>query len=408
MVSSARAAAANGLGRLAARTFRAAGRAGGIVGGRVALAVDRGSLARLAAGRTVALVSGTNGKTTTTAMLARALRRFGPVASNSSGANMPDGLVAALLDGRDAPTAVLEVDEAYLAEVARQISPQVAVLLNLSRDQLDRAGEVRRLEGLLRQAFRESAGTVVVANPDDVLVASAALVAGRRAVWVATGGGWSADGAVCPRCGGAVRHERDRWWCSCGLRRPDPDWRLEGSRLTGPDGRWAQLDLRVPGRMNLANAAVAVAAAATLGVPLTEAADAVGSVTQAAGRYRTVPLAGHAVRLMLAKNPAGWTETMDLVLDPDRGLVIAVDGRQSDGRDLSWLWDVPFERLRGRRVTASGGRAADLAVRLAYAEVDCDVVEDPVAGVAGRRENAVDLVASYSCFLSAARLAGAG
>jgi len=402
----ARAAAIDGLGRLAARGFRAAGRTGGVIGGRIALALDRRALTRLAEDRAVVLVSGTNGKTTTTAMIARAIRRLGPVATNRSGANMPDGLVAALLDEPAAPVAVLEVDEAYLPDVLRQVRPRVVVLLNLSRDQLDRAGEVRHHETALREALA-TAGATVVANADDVLVTSAALASPRPPVWVATGVA-AGDSPACPRCGDGILRTGRRWRCSgCPLARPEPGWRLAGRALAGPAGSTLDLEVGVPGRMNVANAAMAVAAAAALGVPAAEAAEAAGSVTEAAGRYRTVQLADRDARLLLAKNPAGWAALLDVLDDPDRGLVIAVDGRQADGTDLSWLWDVPFERLRGRRIVASGDRAADLCVRLAYAGVAHERSEDPVAAVGRCAEPAVDLVASYSPFVAVSRLARA-
>lgn len=403
---SVRAAVVDTLGRLAARSARAVGRAGGIIGGRTVLALDREALGRLSRGRATVLVSGTNGKTTTTAMIARAVASLGPIATNRSGANMPDGLVAALLDAPAATVAVLEVDEAHLPRVVRQTRPHVVALLNLSRDQLDRSGEVHRLAAAVRDSLAAGGNVVVVANPDDVLVTSAAFAASRPPVWVQTGAADSGDSAVCPRCSDAIRRQGDHWWCVCGLRRPAAGWRLDGDLLTGPAGETAKLTPAVPGRMNAANAAVAAVTATAMGVPLQAAAQAVSEVAEAAGRYRTVRLAGHWVRLLLAKNPAGWIALLDVLTDPTRNVVVAVDGRQADGADLSWLWDVPFERLRGRQVVACGGRAADLSVCLTYAGVEHRVVEDPMRAIGSCSAGDVDLAASYSCFVSVARSAG--
>lgn len=381
-----------------------------MIGGRVALKLDPHALRHLARGRTVVLVTGTNGKTTTTLMISRAVAALAPVTSNGDGANMPDGVLAALAADLDAPFAVLEVDETYVPWVAEQVDPSAIVLLNLSRDQLDRVGEVRKTERDLRAGIAALADTMVIANCDDVLVASAAG-AGNHPVWVSTGQTWRDDSVACPRCGRAVRHhpaDKMQWDCVCGLVRPKPDWFLDGDSLCGPDNPPERLELSLPGRVNAANAALALAAATSVGVPLPLAVERVRTITAVAGRYQRVPFDGHAVRVLLAKNPAGWYETLPL-LEPDQPVVIAVNAREADGRDLSWLWDVPFERLRGRRVVAAGERAADLAVRLRYAEVDSCARPDPLQAVASLGDGPVELVANYTAFREInTRLADAG
>ena len=193
--------------RLAARVgavvgflSRRVGAGGGtVIGGRVTLALDGDALARLARDRRVALVSGTNGKTTTTQLLTAALASAGPACTNIGGANLPYGLVAALSGQMEAPAgaaAALEVDEAWLAEVAQATAPAVVTLLNLSRDQLDRVSEVRMLGARWRHAMPALAGAVVVANVDDPIVAWAASEA-RSVCWVAAGQPWRADASGC-------------------------------------------------------------------------------------------------------------------------------------------------------------------------------------------------------------------
>ena len=178
-----------------------------MVGGHAILAIHPAALGALAAGRQVVLVSGTNGKTTTTKLLAAALASpaAGPevVVTNLLGANMPTGLAAALAAGRPGAPAVLEVDEAWLGRVAAQVRPSVLVLLNLSRDQLDRNNEVRHVAQRWRQACREASGAVVVANADDPLVAWAATGA-PRVTWVGAGLRWRNDATGCPECGGTI------------------------------------------------------------------------------------------------------------------------------------------------------------------------------------------------------------
>uniref|UniRef100_UPI0025B08576 Mur ligase family protein n=1 Tax=Amycolatopsis solani TaxID=3028615 RepID=UPI0025B08576 len=244
-------------GRLTAWLSRSSGLGGGgMIGGRVTLALDPRALRRLGRERTVVLVTGTNGKTTTSLMLTRALEALAEVAANSDGANMPDGVLAALAARPDAPYAVLEVDEAHVPWVAGQLQPAVVVLLNLSRDQLDRVGEVRGTERDLRAALAGLPGTVVVANCDDVLVTSAASAA-VRPVWVSTGRRWTGDSTACPRCDGLVGFRGKDWSCGCGLARPEPGWTLDGDLVRTPGGRQVDLDLRLPGAANRAHAALA-------------------------------------------------------------------------------------------------------------------------------------------------------
>jgi UDP-N-acetylmuramyl tripeptide synthase len=367
-----------------------------MIGGRVTLKLDPLALRRLGRDRTVVLVTGTNGKTTTSLMLSRALESLAEVASNSDGANMPDGVLAALTAKPGAPYAVLEVDETYLPWVAEQVDPAVVVLLNLSRDQLDRVGEVRSTERELRAAVEALPSTVVVANCDDVLITSAAAGAANP-VWVSTGQRWTEDSVACPRCDRAVCHVLEQWSCVCGLSRPEPDWVLDGDLIITPAGRFVDLDLRLPGNANRANAALALAAAEAVGVPPHVAAARLRVISDIGGRYRTIRRSRHSVRLMLAKNPAGWAETLP-VLAEGLPVVVAVNAQEADGRDMSWLWDVPFERLRGRQVVAAGERCADLAVRLRYAEVAYRSEADPVRAVDLLDAGGVELVANYTAF----------
>ncbi len=390
-------------GTLAGRLSRLARRGRGvIISGRVTLALDPDALVELAQGRTVVLVSGTNGKTTTSHLLAAAFATGGPVATNHSGANMPDGMVAALSGDRRAPVAVLEVDEPHLPYVLDRVDPAAVVLLNLSRDQLDRVGEVRRLEARLRSALADRPGTLVVANADDVLVASAAWDAPRR-LWVGAGAPWDQDGRICPRCAAPVRRDAEAWSCSCGLRRPDCAWTLEERKVRTADGRRLPLDLGLPGRANRSNAVMALATATALGVDTETALAAIGDVAEVNGRYRTVDRHGRRVRLLLAKNPAGFAETLSLLEDMPGPVIVAVNSQEADGRDISWLWDVPFERLRGRELVACGDRADDVATRLLYAEVAHRTVADPRRALDTLRPGPAVLVANYTAFRDAAR-----
>jgi UDP-N-acetylmuramyl tripeptide synthase len=389
---------------------RAAGRgSGAVIGGRVALRLDPQLLARLTAGRDCVLVSATNGKTTTTRLIAEALRALGPVVSNALGANMPAGITAAMAADRDARHAVIEVDEKYLPTVAAQTKPRAIALLNLSRDQLDRAAETRMLAQRWRDGLAGTAATVV-ANCDDPLVVWAAGEV-ANVVWVAAGQAWQEDAWSCPRCGGVLQRPSADWHCAkCDFRRPAPVWSLDGDALRDPLGVRVELGgLRLPGRANRANATTAAAVASLFGVDPQRAVSRMEQVTAVAGRYDTVTYRGRRLRLLLAKNPAGWLETFDLVAaEADAGgadgggaghpVLLSVNALSADGTDTSWLWDVDYTRLAGRPVLVIGQRRLDLAVRLQVAGVEFTVYDDVDAAVDAAPEGLIDVIANYTAF----------
>ena len=374
------------------------GGSGLVIGGRVLLTAAPAAPAALAAGRSITLVSGTNGKTTTTALLTAAFGGTGTVGANRGGANTSAG-VAGTLALSDAERLVLEVDEGWLPWVIERTAPSTVVLTNLSRDQLSRHHEVASLAGSWRKAL---AGVpLVVANADDPDIVWSAL-ASRSQVWVSAGQRWNADALVCPQCGEMCRHADGDWSCTgCELRRPEPDWWLEGAVLHSREEA-VQLDLDLPGSFNLSNAAVAVVAAYVAGVPAAEAAGRLTAVGSVAGRFQRRRTGTHDVRLMLGKNPAGWLELLTL-MEPDRHPVVLLFNAEGvDGRDPSWLYDVSFTALRGREVRVQGLRATDLLVRL---ELD-GVAAREVPGrlhdaLAGLPPGPVDVIGNYTAFQAA-------
>jgi UDP-N-acetylmuramyl tripeptide synthase len=396
--------AALGAGSAARWASRVTGRgAGAMIGGLVAMRLDRSVLGQLGAGRRTAVVTGTNGKSTTTRMVASALSTIGRVATNSEGANMDAGLVAALASARDAPLAALEVDEMHVPHVCDAVDPAVIVLLNLSRDQLDRVGEINHIERTLRAGLARHREAVIVANCDDVLMTSAAYDS-PNVVWVAAGGGWAADSVSCPRSGEVIVRDGSRWHSTgADFRRPDPQWRFDDENLYGPDGLTIPMRLSLPGAVNRGNAAQAVAAAVAMGAEPSAAVAAVSAVDEVAGRYRTVQVGTHTARLLLAKNPAGWQESLSMVDKSAVGLVISVNGQVPDGEDLSWLWDVRFEHFEGTSVVAAGERGTDLAVRLGYAGVEHSLVHDTVKAIESCPPGHVEVVANYTAFLQLQR-----
>jgi len=377
--------------------------AGAMIGGLIAMTLDRSVLRQLGADRRAVVVTGTNGKSTTTRMTAAALATLGPVATNAEGANMDAGLVAALAANRHAPLAALEVDEMHVPHVADAIEPSVVVLLNLSRDQLDRVGEINVIERTLRAGLARHPETIVVANCDDVLMTSAAYDS-PHVVWVAAGGAWANDSVSCPRSGEVIVREKNHWYSTgADFKRPTPQWWFDDETLYGPDGPALPMRLALPGAVNRGNATQAVAAAVTLGADPAAAVAAVAQVDEVAGRYRTVRLGAHEARLLLAKNPAGWSEALSMVDKHAAGVVIAVNGQVPDGEDLSWLWDVGFEHFGEIPVVAAGERGTDLAVRLGYAGVEHTLVHDTMAAIASCPPGRVEVVANYTAFLQLQR-----
>ncbi|WP_299033182.1 Mur ligase family protein [uncultured Pseudokineococcus sp.] len=407
--------AARVAGAAAGTASRLLGRgAGEVVAGKVVLRLAPRAVHELAGERVAAVVSATNGKTTTTRLLTAALaaRPAGRgVVSNGGGANMRAGIVTALTSGPG--DAVLEVDEMHLSGLLPELAPRVVVLMNLSRDQLDRTAETRQLAAGWRTALAgldasaEQGRGVVVANADDPLVVWAASSA-PRVVWVSVGASWTADARSCPRCEqlltlpGDPEDDRDAtaaaeaapagavpgdpspaggWRCpSCSLSRPTPSVVLEGdvareldAGTAGEQQRTAAghpVRLALPGQANRRNAVMAAAAARELGLDLGSALAAMVDVGDVAGRYAWLRAEGVRFWLLLAKNPAGWVENFDVMGASDRPLLLAINAQGADGRDTSWIYDVPFERLVGRRVVVAGERAADLSLRLAVAGVE--------------------------------------
>lgn len=419
-------------GGAASTASRALGRgSGGMIGGRIASKISPTLLADLAKNKTVVIVSGTNGKSTTTRMITKALEAGGfRVTTNRGGDNMADGALAALMEDPLATHAVLEIDEMWVARVARAVNPTAFVYLNLSRDQLDRVGEISSIEHRLREAVAEHPHALAVANIDDPLVTSAAWDS-RNPVWVAAGRGWSGDSLTSPRTGGVIIHTdvedagnrsvplasgRDTHvhWRSvsldgrsdAGFERPAPQWSWSSPSDTFGVGEpitvygessCVPVTVNLPGRANRSNASQALAVAVALGVPPARAAEGIAQVTSVAGRYAAVKIGNHNVRLLLAKNPAGWQESLTM-LTPGASLVVGVNGQIPDGVDLSWLWDVDFDVLAGRNIVATGERGADLHVRLTYSGIRARFEADPLAALALLPAGDVDMLLNYTSF----------
>jgi lipid II isoglutaminyl synthase (glutamine-hydrolysing) len=397
------------LARAARAASRRTGRGGTTAPGRLLLRLDEHAIERLGKrlGDGSVCLSATNGKTTTASMLSEILERAGErVVHNRAGSNMHWGIATALLDAGREPDelGLFEVDEAWLPTVARQLDPRALVLCNLFRDQLDRYGELELVADRWAELVAERDGrSAFVLNADDPLVADL----GRDRSQVTYFGveddslampelQHAADSKHCRRCGHAYVYEAiylghlGRYRCpNCGRERPQAAVAAEHVRLDGmrgseislrtPQGNVA-IRLPLPGLYNVYNALAAAAAGLALGASLEHVRAGLEQMEAVFGRVERIPIAGRNVAILLVKNPAGANEVLrTLTLEGGPvDLWIALNDKIADGRDVSWIWDADFEVIAGRvrRVTCSGTRAEEMALRLKYAGVDARIEVD--------------------------------
>jgi UDP-N-acetylmuramyl tripeptide synthase len=407
----ARLTAALFAGRVATGLSRRLGRGGGtVIAGHVVPRIDPTAL------RTIArrlrhgsiLVSGTNGKTTTSRLISHILRQgeIEPL-HNRAGANLVTGLVSAVAEQSSlggwprGDVGLFEVDEATVPAALGQVRPRTVLLTNIFRDQLDRYGEVHFVANLWSKAIRRlPPDTSLVLNADDPLVAS--LGHGLPAAPIFFGVGdpsvgvaevpHASDARICPNCGAAFAYavcfygHLGQYACRrCGLARPTPTVEATAVTLHGDRGSDVLIrtplgelraTLSLPGLYNVYNALAATAVCTSLGLDLDTIRSGLESFTAAFGRLERVPVDGRELFLALVKNPVGFGEVLRTILtdDAERTLLIAINDLYADGTDVSWLWDVDFERLQGRvrTVVCAGTRAEDMAVRLKYALVPED------------------------------------
>jgi lipid II isoglutaminyl synthase (glutamine-hydrolysing) len=394
------------LARAAARLSRAVGAGGGTtVPGKLLWKLDPGAVDRLAARlpRGSALVSATNGKTTTSAMVGRILAPSVRLAHNRSGANLVSGVASALLAARDAELGLFEVDEAALPEVARRLRPRSVCLGNLFRDQLDRYGELE----LLAERWREAVTALpdeaaLVVNADDPQVGDLARVRARVTAFglddprhAAAELQHAADSKWCVRCGtpytyaaAYIGHLGDYRCEACGHARPPLDVSARGIELNGLESVSFELvlpeascrvELAVPGLYNVYNALAAASLARELGMGPEQIQAGLQGFSAAFGRFERIGIGDRTLLVLLIKNPAGANEVVRTLVagGAPKLLLVALNDEIADGRDVSWIWDVDFEPLLGGldRLVATGERAAELALRFKYSGLPDEAIE---------------------------------
>jgi UDP-N-acetylmuramyl tripeptide synthase len=392
--------------RAVAGLSRLAGAGGGTtVPGKVLSALDPDALDRLAERLPLgsALISATNGKTTSAAMAAEILSPRLRLAHNASGANLVSGVTSTLLSARNAELGLFEVDEAALPEVARRVGPRAICLGNLFRDQLDRYGELEQVAERWRAAVHElPAEAVLVVNGDDPQVGdlsrerTGGLVFGlddpRHARPELQ---HAADSKWCLSCGhpyeyaaAYVGHLGDYRCPACGHARPRLDVAARDVELRGLEGVdfmlaapevECRIRLAVPVLYNVYNALAAASLALALGVGLDDVQTGLERFGAAFGRFERIAVGERTLLVLLVKNPAGANEAIRTLVTggAPKLAVVALNDAIADGRDVSWIWDVDWEPLLAglERVVVTGERAAEMALRFKYGGFSPEAIE---------------------------------
>ena len=416
------------------------GKGGTAAPGKLALFLDRQVLAAASRGMQVILVTGTNGKTTTSRMLEEAAEQSGRTCLlNRSGANLLSGITAEFVcntDMRGRPKtryAVIECDEGALKQVVPLVKPKAILVTNLFRDQLDRYGEVMNTRSEILTGIRLAPESILCLNADCPLTASMAGEVPNQVRYyginVPIGDQQErelSDARYCVHCGAEYHYDYytyahlGGYHCpNCGFSRPDPDIAVTklldlSSESTGIqlqiDSHEYEARVGLPAVYNLYNALAAVCAGKTLGMKEDALMKAIGSVSACFGRMETFDLAGVPVQMILVKNPAGCDQAAGFIagLTEPYDLVFCLNDKTADGHDISWIWDADLEKLADhplrRSVFVSGTRAEDMQLRLKYAGISQEEItmEKSVPALVGRLEKSerkVFILPNYTSML---------
>ena len=341
--------------------------------GRILLALEPEAISLLAVNKKVILISGTNGKTSTTKAVATIVRQLGTVTTSGSGSNLSWGAAGALMS--KAKYAVLEIDELHLPSIIAQSDPEIVLLLNLTRDQLHRMHEVKRVSDRWHVECTEAINTIFVADIDDPYI-NYAIANAANCVRVSFGGRAHPDGAACPRCGAYLKWVGANYSCSCGLTNKISDRKFK------------------KGSAAYRNAALA---------------NVVGEVFEAKPikfkesdleRSITKEYSGKKAHFRLTKNPASWTEALSA--EHKSEVILVLNSRQVDGIDTSWLWDVSFKSLKGKKVIVCGERGMDMAYRLHVEGIENTLVNNFDEAMALIKKKEVSVLAAYTAFFELA------
>lgn len=347
------------------------------------------------------VVTGTNGKTTTSKMLVEILSEEGfTVLHNPSGSNLTRGIASALIQSTNflgislaADIAVFEIDEATMPEATTKIRPKITLVTNLFRDQLDRYGELDKTAAIIGGSLRGFSKMITILNADDPLVASLSKYAegpvkyfGLSDNAIHAKSKAAMDSKDCTECGHELiytnRHfgHLGDWKCSnCGLSRPKIDFFAEEISLTPIKSNFKiklskellPVEMSISGLYNVYNALAAAAAADVVSAGGAAVSSALRNFSAAFGRMETIEIDGRKAMILLVKNPTGANQAIEAIFSDDKAknVLFALNDNFADGTDVSWIWDIDFEsfNFKNTKVIVTGIRAEDMALRLKYA-----------------------------------------
>lgn len=402
--------------KIVSTACRLSGRQGVTFAGKVALKLDPKILSDLAlqVREKIFVVCGTNGKTTTNNLLCSAIESEGKkLVCNHTGSNMLAGVAAAFVlaaknTGKlDADYACIEIDEASTLRIFPHFKPDFMVLTNLFRDQLDRYGEIDTTMDILKRAMQMAPGMTVIVNGDDALSAYLAMESGNpyktygitEQVFQEQNDNEIREGRFCKRCGAKLEYEFyhysqiGKYHCpSCGFTRPEPDF--NASNIDMSDGLQFDVDGRhiaasYRGFYNIYNILAAYSAGRTAGMELAGFERVLSDFNPQNGRMEHFQIDGTDIILNLAKNPAGFNQNISAVMEDekDKDIIIVINDNAQDGTDISWLWDVDFDRFADqsiRSITVSGIRCQDMRLRMKYVDIPSELIADVKSALEAR------------------------
>ena len=400
--------------------------------GKVALKLNKNILTRLARGFNVILVTGTNGKTTTSDMIFNALQAEGLVViNNSAGANMTPGIVSAFakyykfFDKRANRYAIIEVDEAYMRQVTSMLTPKMIVVTNIFRDQLDRYGETTTTYKYIFDAIKSVPHALLVLNGDESMLGNMPIPNeciyygfesyGKPEVAANTESIFCRDCKTRYEYVSIVFNHLGNYSCpKCGHSRPRLDYIVTDVMLSPSGSRVLvnadEVEVGVPGLYNIYNAVCAYAVADQLGIKGSTIKKSLATGESKFGRFESIKIDHKMMKLLLIKNPAGCNQCIDTVaIDGTQvTLVFLLNDKYADGRDVSWIYDAHFEKLSGMNVSkviVGGDRAYDMAIRLSVAGLNkvnftiCKDYDEVIAAIK-TQENDVYAFATYTAMTS--------
>ena len=406
--------------------------------GRVALKLDEEILRTVARNYKVIIITGTNGKTTTASMLYNMFHDSGlNVITNNTGANMLPGIISCFVDHysfketAEIKYAIMEVDEANVKLVTKYITPYIINITNLFRDQMDRYGEVYTTLKKILEGVKLAQRSTLVLNGDESLLGDLSLGLPNKTLYYGFKCGVdgnkiidiNADAKFCKRCKNPYKynyisynHLGDYFCDKCGYKRPELTYTMDKIETLTPEGSLVIIDgneyyINQPGTYNIYNALSAYSIAKTVGLDNKIIFNSLKSQQSSFGRQEHIDIDGIEVKIILVKNPAGYDQAINTISLDKReiNLALLLNDNYADGRDISWIWDVKFEKLSElniKKILVSGIRIYDMSVRLKIAGLSydsfalCETYDKLLEEIKSCSSKTVYILATYTAMIN--------